>query len=309
MPSKKITLVQSCFVAIFIATPHHQLLANDSSFYVGGLLLERVNQSDPLLANAVADSTRQITGDDLQHELEGGFELTITKAVSQHVDSEIRYFGWFEDSATATLSTTPAELIRLNTAVPINATAGSRVVAEFSSSLHNFEANCRRQVNEDFQLLFGLRYLHLDEGLTVGSPDSASETTIAIDSRNDLFGTQIGLHSSLITWNRLSVGLQANAGIMLNHADQNSTATTTISTLRSIDDDVDVAFLGELKLQAGYKLNNSIEIFTGYHALWLSDVVLADSQLANTNFFARNGLNNSSDVLFHGLSTGIQFRY
>lgn len=138
--------------------------------------------------------------------------------------------------------------------------------------------------------------------------------------RNNLYGFQTGVDAVL--WEPicgLQIGAIGKAGIYYNdiRTDFNTslfrTPTDPITASASTSK---AAFLGEVGLNATYKINCHFALRGGYQMLWLSGVATAVDQVpATSNFNVTPGsvidsrVNADSSVFYHGVNAGFEYTW
>lgn len=274
----------------------------------GFLFLRRENQNDSSLVSLVGDPTTRITSRDLDRDFSGGLQLELTRRLDQCNSVQVRYFGLFEQSGEASMTTASAALVQFESNPVVQTASGGRTDASSDSSLNSIELNHLRSLTEDVSMLVGIRYLNLDDELSIQTV-SATATKIDTDADNHLFGVQLGLIGELLRTERLFIETVGKAGVFSNRASQRNVASTTAAAVVVDQSDDVAAFVGELGLRTGIQLTSGCSLIGGYQALWLSEVALADDQLSQTDFFATEGLSTDGDVLYHGFHASLQWNY
>lgn len=200
----------------------------------------------------------------------------------------------------------------------------------YESQLEGVELNSRRswtmagwQVHGSW--LIGLRYLHLDESfqyLTEVQPHfdpinqvarDAASMDYLVTTNNDLLGPQFGGEFTRSFFPGLIGGMQFKTGIYGNSASQRTriVADTLVPSVVESFKDEDVAFIGEFRTYMIYQFHPLWKIRAGYELLWLSGVALANENFNTQSPFEGVSrdlfLNASGDVLYQGVSAGLEF--
>jgi len=160
----------------------------------------------------------------------------------------------------------------------------------------------------------GLRWLQLDENYRVsGIADFGDPVDYVLDydTENNLFGGQIGALLNL--WNRggpLTISGIGKAGLYANHATNRGTFVADFIDFGGDGDTTRAAFVGELGINAKYRLSCHWSVTAGYQALWLGGVALASNQVAYTDIADQTGgVSTEGDVFYHGANVGLEARW
>ncbi|MCC7085714.1 MAG: BBP7 family outer membrane beta-barrel protein [Pirellulales bacterium] len=186
----------------------------------------------------------------------------------------------------------------------------SAASVDYSSELHNVEINYLRYWN-NLSLLGGFRFVRLSEnyGLSVYDIGRDAYNT---HSENNLFGAQLGGR-----WrecrNKFFWEFTGKAGIFGNDANQSqfltsgdgSTIQRNITSYQSC-----VAFVGDLNLSIGFRMNQVWAARCGYNVIWIDQVALAADQLDfNLGTNAGRAIATNGDVILHGINVGLEGRW
>ena len=142
-------------------------------------------------------------------------------------------------------------------------------------------------------------------------PSAQGLVTTLSRADNRLYGFQLGADRSL--WdngNGLHFDGLAKVGVYGNDADVVSQGLNGSGS----NSDTDAAFIGELGLNAKYDVTQRLSVSTGYQLLFLDGVALAANQVPNSGNM-NGGANNvpvnvsSASLLYHGLRTGLEYRW
>lgn len=281
---------------------------------IGAIALQRANSSSvPLVlddnGNVVFDSSR------FDFDYEVGIDINVRYALTPIWDIEARYFGvdnWVSrasglvPTATGTIATSPP--------TPFGGGPGQANFA-YGSRLYSGEINVGRNVSPDLRFLTGLRYLEVSEHMT-GVFAPITPFALDADVNNRLFGLQLGVDGLLMKiGNRIDVRGFGKVGALINHADQDTVVTdppgTAFSSGRASRDAA--AFLAEAGLNATIRLGRNWSAYAGYQLLWIDGVALAPDQVPSTGSLGAGTTAparvDTSDVLYHGGSVGLEFRF
>ncbi len=141
-----------------------------------------------------------------------------------------------------------------------------------------------------------------------GYPPFWSTSTV-----NNLFGLQAGAEGTLFEVGRLSFGGFIKAGVFNNRASQTGWVSIEKQMYSSGATTNQAAFMGEGGIQIKYSIADDLLIKVGYNLLWLGNVALAPGQIPQTRAgqnptsITATGVNASSNVLFQGVTLGLQY--
>jgi hypothetical protein len=274
------------------------------------LFLERRDPSPAVLAFNVADPTQGLHASDFNFTYHAGFDLALTRQFGCGQVMEFRYFGIDRWNAGATAATTPGDLLQWNAAVPVFTFSGDAISADYASQLHNVEINARHQLFDRLNLLAGFRYAELDESLSASLVNSAVPFNYTTDTRNRLYGFQLGGEASL--WNRggpFALDAVGKAGIFGNESAQNGAISTGLVTLPAIGGDSRTAFIGEIGITGSCQLTDRLAVRGGYRLLWIDGVALASDQLSVSDFANNRGFDRSGTAFYHGAFAGLEYQW
>jgi hypothetical protein len=181
----------------------------------------------------------------------------------------------------------------------------------YSSELHNVEVNYCRSWNS-LSLLGGFRFVRLSEDYDLSTIDSFGNDAYDVHSKNDLYGAQIGGR-----WReccgRLYWEFTGKAGVFGNDSLQSQFLTAfggtqvqrNFTTYESC-----VAFVGDLNLSVGFRLNKVWAARCGYNAMWIDQVAMAANQLDfNLGPTAGRTISTDGNVFLHGINVGCEGRW
>ena len=101
-------------------------------------------------------------------------------------------------------------------------------------------------------------------------------------TKNNLYGLQIGAEATLFECGRFSIGGGLKTGVFDNHAEEASSARMARIQFGDSDSTDHLAFLGEIGVQCKYQVMPRLSLKAGYEAIWLEGVALAPGQIAET---------------------------
>ena len=296
---------------------------------IEALVLER-NVSGtpfPLAVDATTGQTLASTND-LDFPFSGGLRAYVGHRFCGGWAWELGYFGLFDASATTTVTgdlSLPGDL-----GPGTNVFFGAdRITYDYTSRLHGGELNfvcccscCETSCDpcivprcQSVEWIYGLRYLRVDELLTVsGERDEVGGTetgTYEVRASNDLYGPQFGLRLRHCCgpWSVEGTGKVAVFG--------NDASTSQVLTdfpnfvLRDVSaSDGDVAFLGELNLSLIRQVSNHWFVRGGYNLIWIDGIALAPDQLDFTlASTSGTSIDTGNTMFLHGVNLGIEGRW
>lgn len=185
------------------------------------------------------------------------------------------------------------------------------------TDMHSAELNLvRRTSRPAFSWLAGFRYINFDEKFSLNSmsQDSAPHwsSDYRINSRNNLYGGQIGLKWEQPLTERLGFQFLGKAGVFSNSARQNSwmgDENNTVELRNARASEKKTSFVGDLNVGAYIKVTENVQIVGGYNFLWIGDIARACDQI-DFSYTASSGHSLRTDTAFlHGANIGVELRF
>lgn len=313
---------------------------NDVYTVVGGgwLLLRRDGADFQPLSYETAMPNNRLFVSDANLESQSGFETFVARQSTQGTGVEMRYWGLFEDSNSATLGAMPTTEIdglgditvgTYGSAWPIYNDADTHTISR-DSELHNIEANFVRFAsgcgtsNFIFRSIAGLRVIRFNDGLGY-SGFSASNfgfdfNTINydIDVANTIVAGQVGGRGEYCLSDRLRLGFGSIVGIGGNSidVDQNISTNTGVygrnvlgNDFNYMNNDTDTSMFGELDTRLFYHINDNCRLSVGYRVFGITGVALAQDQIGRdfTDVQELNAIKRDGSVMYQGLTIGAEF--
>jgi hypothetical protein len=194
-----------------------------------------------------------------------------------------------------------------------------RMAWNYASRLYNAEVNVRWNPWRRVTVLAGFRWVNLSEELQGTLPPQRTVPFWDTQTKNNLYGFQIGAEGKLLERGRFSIGCTGKAGLFDDHAEE----TTTVSIYRILFGESDwtdrAAFVGETRVQCKYQVTQRLSLRAGYEAIWLQGIALAPGQIPNTYshssldptkiYVQATGVNCSSHVFYHGATVGLEYSF
>lgn len=272
------------------------------------IFMHRSRPDSLVLMQDLFNATRNLNADAFDFGFASGWDVAVQRATS-HGSLEARFFsinGW--DSATTAIAGPPS-IVLINNALPFTTPGVTSINAGYGSKLASAELNLRRSLADRVSLLAGFRYLELDEHFHADLNDAALlPTTWDTQTRNRLYGGQLGVDTTLICRGRLTVDSLAKFGLFYNAGGQQSVYDSGGAAVMATDTRDRAAFLGELAFTANYCLSDRLTLRAGYDLLWLETVALATDQVPATNFATASGINADGGAFYHGAFAGLEYR-
>ncbi len=272
------------------------------------IYMRRDGTSDPGILRNTANNQTTLKGNDFDFDFQPGIDASVTSHLGYGTELEARYM-WVDDwnASVYVTNPTPGDLqFRSN---PLS-TGGitDDMYSKYSSRLQTAEVNLKQR-SGDVTWLLGFRWAEIDEDMQINSVGNPIQTIGDFDTRNDLFGGQIGAEASLWTWGSWGLGGFAKTGIYANRAKGLSrlqVGNNILGTAR--DQRVEPAILSEAGLEGVYWVNESINLRIGYQVFIAHGIAVAAEQVkktgnlnpGGTNNIVRLGLDTSSYLFAHG---------
>lgn len=197
---------------------------------------------------------------------------------------------------------------------------------QFSSEFNSVELNVRRRlhthhrgkVRGEAAALVGLRYMNVTEDfsyLTASNVPAVlgSVNDVNVQTRNDLFGFQLGYLAQLLVADRAWIDVDLKGAIFGNRAEQstvytntNNVGVTTVFPGRA--DGNRTAFLGDLSVVFNYQCAPSWTFRVGYNAIGLTGVALGHENFNSDVNILQLGpaaIDHSGSVVYHGPTIGL----
>jgi hypothetical protein len=276
------------------------------------IILDRVGGANQTLVRGTiprVGTNDLLDGDDFRQGMHGGPRLGLIRHGDLGYDLELLYFqidGW-SNSRTVypngqILSFDLPDFTALSTTDPIR--------FDYASKLYNAEFNVRWNPLCRVTVLAGFRWLELRENLEGAGVPSTLEYFWNTNTKNNLYGFQIGADADL--WERgcFSIDGLAKFGIFGNHAEQSSALSTVQQSGIGSAATNHTSFLGEIALQCKCQVTQSLTLRAGYGAMWLQGIALAPGQIQE-DYFNHDlfGINANNGVFYHGAVAGLEYSF
>ncbi|GET44260.1 hypothetical protein MiSe_90860 [Microseira wollei NIES-4236] len=198
----------------------------------------------------------------------------------------------------------------------------------YESKLYNFELNYQRDLGSTRtfrpSLIVGLRYMGAPEEFSLNTGGAAAfppqgllpvpRGEYKVETKNNLFGIQIGANVDVDLSRNFTIGLRGKAGVFGNHGEQNSTISAFDFDTGNLVDRIEdgetrwtVAPILEGTISADWRVSRNVSLTAGFNVMYVSGVALAPRQLddfASTGKFGSIDFDGSS--FYYGPSVGIK---
>lgn len=181
--------------------------------------------------------------------------------------------------------------------------------AEYESQLYSTELNLKRRWNDQIRLLAGFRWVELHEEIAAEAWSPDLEGSFDARTGNYLYGFQLG--ADAVLWDRggrLNIDSFLKAGIYGTHTRATMRGQGTYFELEGTATNGRTSFLGEIGVNANYRLTEHWSLFGGYEVLWAEGVALAADTVAAISGGDANEL-WSGDAFYHGALTGVSLTW
>jgi len=280
-------------------------------FTVEAIFLQRSRAVGPLLFEAQGPQDLLFYAHDLSYESGAGPRITYTYQQPESWGFEVRYFSVVTPESSFDLDPEYGSLL-----IDINGTEFVDSPIFFvSSQLYSTEVNLRKECTPWFTFIFGFRWLEFHDhygvqATALGEDEDSFDLLHLVNTSNHLYGAQLGSEILLLQHDAFTLNLRLMAGIYGNCASQSSYLDLGGSIYTAHDERAQVAFVGEIGLNAKYQLTDGWSLIAGYNLLWIDGVALTTKQLQTTDLGAGTAvINTNGDVFYHGANIGIEFTW
>jgi len=274
----------------------------------------------PLMINGGTGQAIASTSNTLDFNVGAGPALTVGGRFDDVLGIEASYFGIYDWKARGTSVLTAGNAATADVPFPnLPALAfdpGDYQTYEYQSDLTSVELNMRADLTDRFNLLWGFRYLNLDETLrgTLYESTNAVFGSYGIQTRNNLFGFQIGGQRTFFLTDFWTLSLHGKVGVFGNAAEQTTSGTFldggTLPAQRSASD-ARASIVSQLGLQTAVQLSRHIAIRGGYQVFYANHLALAPNQITTSNWAAggAGGISTNNELIAHGGNIGFELTW
>jgi len=274
--------------------------------------------------------TEVLGATDLQQGFSGGPRLDLIHHGDDGTDLEVSYFqidGWNDARSIGPVIGPDGRADWLVMRAPGNflqtqESDDQSMTWDYASRLYNAEVNMRRNLGRRVTVLAGFRWVNLSEDLEgILLPPTAHGTGSFWDAqtKNNLYGFQIGMDAKLLEHNRFTIDSVLKAGIFDDHVDEATSVRMERIQFGESASTNCLAFVGELGVQCKCQVTPRLSLKAGYEVIWLQGVALAPGQISKTYchytdlpqdiYVQALGINCSSGVFYHGATAGLEYSF
>ena len=303
----------------------------------------RVPGSVPFLVTAITPGTEIFNSDQFQQGLSAGPKVGLTYHNNAGYGVELSYFNIFNQNASVSIGPdSPADWLIMR------APGGFWQTQDFpyqamtwnaTTNLYSAELDGRLDVSRRVTLLAGFRWVQLNDGLegaltptdrtaptwkttcplcnlfqvTPDGPIGILPPFWKTGTTNNLFGAQAGVAGKILEFWRVSLDGRITAGLFDNSAEQSTGVSIQKVVYPTTASANGLAFVSEASLQVKYRIMNGLVAEVGYEMLWLNGIALAPRQIDMTDAAASwvhaFGIAHGSDILFQGITFGLEYQF
>ena len=288
---------------------------------VNRTLVERVLGTVPEHELSHTPGVEALNANDFQQGFSGGPRIGLIRHGDDGYDLEMSYYqidGW--SSVRTVGPDNPPDWLVMRAPggfLQTQDNPNQAMAWDYATKLNNLEFNLRWKSCNRITLLAGFRWLELREDLKgiLTPPTFSWEPPFwNTDTRNNLYGFQIGADGKLLNFGCFSINGLMKAGIYDNQADQLTGVSIFKVTRPSFASTNHAAFVGEIDLQCRYQVTSHLAVRAGYEAIWLQGVALAPGQIQETytiplDIVLAQGVNCDGGVFYHGATAGLEYAF
>ncbi len=191
---------------------------------------------------------------------------------------------------------------------------------EYSSDLNSVSMDYRQRwvdpnVKVQGSWLVGVRYFELQEDFRYKtfSPINNGFMDYLCGTNNAMTGAQVGGDLWICIMPGLQVGTEGRIGLYGNHASQRTliNATRFVEPVYEKVSENAAAFMGDASFMLLWRISQNWTFKAGYMVLWADSVALATDNFNPAPPFVQGQripiIDNSSDVLYHGATLGLEY--
>jgi hypothetical protein len=271
-----------------------------------------------------------LNADDLHQGFAGGPRIGLIRHGDDGHDLEVSYFqidGWNVSRSIGPVIEPDGHVDYLVMRAPggfvqFQEDPGQRMEWDYASRLYNAEVNVRWNRGRRVTLLAGFRWVNLSEdleGILLPPTPHGTGSFWYAQTKNNLYGLQLGMDVKLLERNRFSIGGVLKAGLFDDHVEETATVRMERIQFGESASTNHLAFLGEVGVRCTYRVTPRLSLKAGYEAIWLQGVALAPGQISETycyytalpqDIYVQSlGINCRSGVFYHGATVGLEYAF
>lgn len=258
------------------------------------LYMRRDETSDPPIFRNTATNQIALKGNDFDFRFDPGVDASLIAHVGGGAAIEGRFL-WIDDweATVFTPNPTPGELQLITNPFSTGGFVDD-FYSNYSSKFQTVEVNVRQDCAcHPVTLLIGFRWAEIDEDLQLNSLGATVPSFADFDTRNDLFGGQVGLDARMIDWGNFGLDGFFKTGIYANSSQGLSRVQVGPDVLGTASDRrVEPAILAEAGLEGVVWLTERMKVRLGYQVLIAHGLSIAAEQVKQTGNLTPGGTNN-----------------
>lgn len=233
-----------------------------------------------------------------------GYELSATRSAGDAF-CEIRFFSVDEIQGSTTNVSPVGGIIEIGGQFYFGVPS-TLFQTNYASTFLSAEVNCGTQVGPNLAVVFGFRYIQLDEQL-ITYYDIVSPESVSTIVNNDLFGLQLGAIGTLFQSGNLRADFYLKAGVYHNESERtqaNNFLTTNV-------DGSNATFVGDIGLTLTYQLTPRLAITGGYQLMWLNSFLWLDgvATASDESEFPPVAVGAQDCLFYQGATAAITFTW
>ncbi len=294
----------------------------DSDWYAGvDVVVLKRNQPDRRTLS-ILDTTGDtvLTTDDMNFEFESGFRVNVGRRMNERAALEVSFLNlgsWNSNTREFTPDPNDPSLDPYwgsSGAQPTDAFDDSYAHHySYDSKLRDVEVNTRYFMTENTSVIFGFRYINVNENfifLSQDAQDYSSWGIYNVGTSNDLYGLNLGISRQWCCGDHYSVGTYCKGGIFYNDIDRDSHIVNSGAIFRDERvDSSDSAFstLVDVGVFGNYCIRDGVRLRAGYMFVYLNNIALGPEQFDPApNQFALSGrVTDDGSMIYHGPTAGL----
>jgi hypothetical protein len=201
---------------------------------------------------------------------------------------------------------------------PASGTIDITAHTQFWGTEANIRKECKRFCSGHIDFLLGLRWVQLDEDLSIQTTSAGTLKQDFFETQNRFWGPQVGIEGEW-SWGRIFVNGYGKVAIGPNHQEVSISGGSDGSLLAQPSNSGNfsrerLTTLGEAGLSVGYRCNEYLRLYAGYTIVYVNNVVRPGNQIdrnidTSQTFAAPRFTFQESQFWVQGINAGLEFRY